>query len=203
MNNETRFQTRLVIIATAIICDTVLAAMWSESGPIAMALVGLLSSVLFLLLFRWEYIFVRKYKKKGDFSREYQKEWERIDGQRKLDEESKLDRILAYTRTTFIQLRFDEEDVHSICYQVEYFIRHGTADETCLNTIVKRSDVTQASLKNFAWNIGYQYGINRMATAAFVMKLFSQWFYNTEKLSVYRTLKTTGAHAICASTEII
>lgn len=204
MDEQKRLQFRLVFIATVVICITVIIATWSESGPIAMTFTGALSSVLFLLLLKWEDIFVRKYRHGKSLTREYRKDKERIYGQKQRDEEDKLERILAYTRSTFIRLEFDEDDVLTICRQVAHFVRYGTADEAELRIIPKKYDVTQASLKNFAWNIGFQYGISRMATATFVISVFEEWFYNTEKQSVYRTLKTTsGIHAIRASTEII
>lgn len=57
--------------------------------------------------------------------------------------------------------------------------------------------VTQISLKNFAWNIAFQYGLSSEATATFVIETFSEWFVNTSFETVRKNLRTTtGKHKI-------
>ena len=57
--------------------------------------------------------------------------------------------------------------------------------------------VTQISLKNFAWNIAFQYNLSSEATAMFVMETFSEWFVNTSFETVRKNLRTTsGKHKI-------
>ncbi len=135
-----------------------------------------------------------------DFSKIFRKESKEVESV----ENDKLEKILAYTRKSFIALQFNEDEVLFICHQVEHFIRYGTTDDSVMFTIDKKGNVTQASLKNFSWNIAYQYGISRAETTKFVMKVFCSWFANAEPHSVYSTLKTTtGSHAIEISTHII
>ena len=70
--------------------------------------------------------------------------------------------------------------------------------------IRKRSDVTQISLKNFAWNIANQYNINGDATAAFVFNTFNEWFSNTAIATIKKNLRTTtGRHKIEIDEKIL
>lgn len=57
--------------------------------------------------------------------------------------------------------------------------------------------VTQISLKNFAWNIAFQYNLSSEAAAMFVMETFSEWFVNSSFETVRKNLRTTsGKHKI-------
>lgn len=135
-----------------------------------------------------------------DFSKNFKKECEEAEA----IETDKLEKLLGYTRRTFIPLQFSEEDVLFICQQVEHFVRYGTIDASVQHLIEKKRNVTQTALKNFSWNIAYQYGIGRKETTFFVMTVFHSWFTNSEPSSIYKTLKTTtGAHAIEIDTNII
>ena len=135
-----------------------------------------------------------------DFSRIFRKE----SMEAEVIENGKLEKILAYTRKSFIALQFTEEEVLYVCHQVEHFIRYRETDDKALVTIARKGNVTQAALKNYSWNIAYQYGISRAETTKFVMTVFNAWFANAEPHSVYNTLKTsTGTHAIEIDTHII
>lgn len=138
------------------------------------------------------------------FNRDFSKVFRKESREAEVIENDKLEKILAYTRKSFISLQFCEEEVLYICHQVEHFVRYRTTDDKALITIAKKGNVTQAALKNFSWNIAYQYGISRAETTKFVMTVFNAWFANTEPHSVYNTLKTsTGTHAIEIDTHII
>ena len=138
------------------------------------------------------------------FNRDFSKIFKKESKEAEVIENDKLEKVLAYTRKSFIALQFSEEEVLYICHQVEHFIRYRTTDDKAIITIAKKGNVTQAALKNFSWNIAYQYGISRAETTKFVMTVFNVWFANTEPHSVYNTLKTsTGTHAIEIDTHII
>lgn len=63
--------------------------------------------------------------------------------------------------------------------------------------IKKHSAATQISLKNFAWNIAFQYNIGGDLTTNFVMTTFSEWFSNCTFETVRKNLRTTsGRHKI-------
>ena len=80
---------------------------------------------------------------------------------------------------------------------VRYFVRHKDVLKANALKISKKPEVTQASLKNFAWNIAFQYGIDGETTAIFVKATFGEWFSNTEISSIQKTLRNIrGSHAI-------
>ena len=59
-------------------------------------------------------------------------------------------------------------------------------------------------MKNFAWNIGYQYNIDSEVLAMFILNLFHSWFKNTEKETIRKTLRNTnGAYSIKIDENII
>jgi hypothetical protein len=63
--------------------------------------------------------------------------------------------------------------------------------------IKKHSSITQISLKNFAWNIAFQYNIGGDMTTSFVMATFAEWFANSTFDTVRKNLRTTtGRHKI-------
>ena len=58
-------------------------------------------------------------------------------------------------------------------------------------------NVTQIALKNFAWNIAFQYNISGDHAARFVIATFNEWFSNTTFATVRKNLRTTtGKHVI-------
>lgn len=70
--------------------------------------------------------------------------------------------------------------------------------------IKRRTTVTQISLKNFAWNIAFQYNISRDVTAQFVMQTFHEWFDNSTLDTIRKNLRTTtGNHKIKIDEQII
>lgn len=113
------------------------------------------------------------------------------------DEAEKLDKILAYTRGMFLPLGFDENELSQILNCVRYFALHKSVLKSDALNLRKRDNVTQASLKNFTWNIANQYSIDRDTAALFAKITFAEWFYNTELSSIKKTLRNpTGRHAI-------
>ena len=63
--------------------------------------------------------------------------------------------------------------------------------------IKEHSSLTQISLKNFAWNIAFQYNIGGDVTTSFVMATFAEWFTNSTFDTVRKNLRTTtGRHKI-------
>lgn len=128
--------------------------------------------------------------------REYLKQKER-------QEDEKLQAILQYTRNTFRQFDFNEEEIFQICECVRYFVTNRRVLTVNIH-IKRRTDVTQISLKNFAWNIAFQYNISRDITAQFVMQTFHEWFVNSTLDTIRKNLRTTtGKHKIKIDERII
>ena len=113
------------------------------------------------------------------------------------EEDEKLEKILSYTKETFMRMKFSQSEVSQILDCVRYFVRHKDVLKANALKISKKPEVTQASLKNFAWNIAFQYGIDGETTAIFVKATFGEWFSNTEISSIQKTLRNIrGSHAI-------
>ena len=131
------------------------------------------------------------------FHYEYQQEHQQYISQKEKEENEKLCAVLKYTRDTFQQLGFDESEIFQINECVRYFVTNRKVLSIKGIRIKKRMSVTQISLKNFAWNIAFQYGLSSEATATFVIETFSEWFVNTSFETVRKNLRTTtGKHKI-------
>ena len=137
------------------------------------------------------------------FHYEYQHEERQYLQQKEREEDEKLQAVLQYTRNTFRQFDFSEEEIFQICECVRYFVTNQQA--LCVNIHIKRrTDVTQISLKNFAWNIAFQYNISRDVTAQFVMQTFHEWFANSTIETIRKNLRTTmGNHKIRIDEKIL
>ena len=119
------------------------------------------------------------------------------------EEDEKLQAVLQYTRNIFKQFDFSEEEIFQICECVRYFVSNRQALSVNIH-IKRRTTVTQISLKNFAWNIAFQYNISRDVTAQFVMHTFHEWFANSTIDTVRKNLRTTtGKHKINIDENII
>lgn len=73
----------------------------------------------------------------------------------------------------------DETEIFQICECVRYFVANRRVLSMTEIHIKKHNSITQISLKNFAWNIAFQYNIGRDMTTSFVMATFSEWFANS------------------------
>ena len=137
------------------------------------------------------------------FHYEYQHEERLFLQQKEREEDEKLQAILQYTRNTFRQFDFSEEEIFQICECVRYFVTNRQALRINIH-IKRRTAVTQISLKNFAWNIAFQYNISRDVTAQFVMQTFHEWFTNSTIDTIRKNLRTTaGKHKIKIDEQII
>ena len=128
------------------------------------------------------------------FHYEYQHEERQYLQQKEREEDEKLQAVLQYTRNTFRQFDFAEEEIFQICECVRYFVTNRYALTTTSIRIKRRTAVTQISLKNFAWNIAFQYNISRDVTAQFVMQTFYEWFANSTIDTIRKNLRTTTGH---------
>lgn len=119
-------------------------------------------------------------------------------------DEIKLLRIDKYTRQVFQRLGFSEEEIYQVCECVRFFVCNQDVLTHTETRIKKRSSVTQIALKNFSWNIAFQYQISGDITAKFVVATFSEWFTNTSVETVKKNLRTTtGRHAIEIDEHIV
>ena len=138
------------------------------------------------------------------FHYEYQHEERQYLQQREKEEDAKLQVVLQYTRNTFRQFDFSEEEIFQICECVRYFVTNRQALSSASIRIKRRAAVTQISLKNFAWNIAFQYNISRDVTAQFVMQTFNEWFANSTLDTIRKNLRTTtGKHRIKIDEHIV
>ena len=146
------------------------------------------------------------------FHYEYQHEEQQYLQHKEREEDEKLQAVLQYTRNTFRQFDFNEEEIFQICECVRYFVTNQQAlnvnihikRRTAVIHIKRRTAVTQISLKNFAWNIAFQYNISRDVTAQFVMQTFREWFVNSTLDTIRKNLRTTtGKHKIKIDEHII
>ncbi len=137
------------------------------------------------------------------FHYEYLHEERQYLQQKEKEEDEKLQAVLQYTRNTFRQFDFSEEEIFQICECVRYFVTNRKALSANIH-IKRRTTVTQISLKNFAWNIAFQYNISRDITAQFVMQTFYEWFANSTFETIRKNLRTTtGKHKIKIDEHII
>ncbi len=131
------------------------------------------------------------------FHYEYQREQQQYQQQKEREEDEKLNVILKYTRDTFKRFDLDETEIYQICESVRYFVANRQVLSVTEIHIKKRSSLTQISLKNFAWNIAFQYNIGRDMTTSFVKATFAEWFANSTFDTVRKNLRTTtGQHKI-------
>jgi hypothetical protein len=131
------------------------------------------------------------------FHYEYQREQQQYQQQKEREEDIKLNAILRYTRDTFKRFDLDENEIFQICESVRYFVTNRQVLSATEIHIKKHTSLTQISLKNFAWNIAFQYNIGRDMTTSFVMATFSEWFVNSTFDTVRKNLRTTtGRHKI-------
>lgn len=138
------------------------------------------------------------------FHYEYQHEERQYIRQKEKKEDKKLQAVLQYTRNSFRQFDFSEEEIFQICECVRYFVINRQALTNTNIHIKRRVAVTQISLKNFAWNIAFQYNIGRDVTAQFVMHTFHEWFANSTIDTIRKNLRTTtGNHRIKIDEHIV
>ena len=137
------------------------------------------------------------------FHYEYQHEERQYLQQKERAEDEKLQAVLQYARNTFRQFDFSEEEIFQICECVRYFVTNRQALNVNIH-IKRRVSVTQISLKDFAWNIAFQYNISRDVTAQFAMQTFHEWFANSTIETIRKNLRTTtGKHKIKIDEHII
>ena len=138
------------------------------------------------------------------FHYEYQREQQQYQQQKEREEDEKLNVILKYTRDTFKRFDLDETEIYQICESVRYFVANRQVLSVTEIHIKKRTSLTQISLKNFAWNIAFQYNIGRDMTTSFVMATFAEWFANSTFDTVRKNLRTTtGRHKIEIDEKIL
>ena len=106
-------------------------------------------------------------------------------------DKEKLEKILKYTNLVLLPHGFSNEEMYQIVEAIKLLVQcNGVVN--CVSVNIKKNKLKQADLKNFAWNIGYQYDIDSEILALFVLNLFHAWFKNTEKDSIRKTLRTTS-----------
>ena len=131
------------------------------------------------------------------FHYECQREQQQYQQQKEKEDDEKLNAILKYTRDTFKRFDLDETEIFQICESVRYFATNRQVLSSTEIHIKKHTSLTQISLKNFAWNIAFQYNIGGDMTTSFVMATFSEWFTNSTFDTIRKNLRTTtGRHKI-------
>lgn len=118
-------------------------------------------------------------------------------------DKEKLENVLRYTRLVLLPHGFSDEELYQIEEAVKLLVQcNGVVNGVSVK--IEKNKLKQADLKNFAWNIGYQYNIDSEVLAMFVLNLFHSWFKNTERESIRKTLRnTTGKYSIEIDENII
>ncbi len=138
------------------------------------------------------------------FHQEYQYEQQQYVQRKEKADEARLQSVLKYTRDTFKSLDFEETEIFQLCECVRYFVTNKQPLTQTDIRIKRRTTVTQIALKNFAWNIAFQYNIGGDVTALFVMHTFNEWFANSTLETIRKNLRTTtGRHKIEINENII
>lgn len=89
-----------------------------------------------------------------------------------------LESILRYTRLVFLPHGFSDEELYQTEEAVKLLVQcNGIVN--CVSVKIAKNKLKQADLKNFVWNIGYQYNIDFEVLAMFILNLFYFWFKNT------------------------
>ena len=102
----------------------------------------------------------------------------------------KLEKIIRYTRLILLPHGFSNEEMYQIVEAIKLLVQcNGVVN--CVSVNIEKNKLKQADLKNFAWNIGYQYNVDSEILALFVLNLFHSWFKNTERDTIRKTLRTT------------
>lgn len=114
-----------------------------------------------------------------------------MEERRKAEDAERLEKVLRYTRQSFMELGLTDEELFQLNECVRLFCTERSVLSTPLIKIYKKPNIKQADIKNFAWNIGNVYGYPLDLTAQFVCATFPAWFANTERTTVERTLRTT------------
>ena len=131
------------------------------------------------------------------FHQEYQYEQQQYVQRKEKADEAKLQAVLKYTKDIFKSLDFEETEIFQLCECFRYFVTNKQPLSQTDIRIKRRATVTQIALKNFAWNIAFQYNIGGDTTALFVMHTFSEWFANSTLETIRKNLRTTtGRHKI-------
>ncbi len=125
------------------------------------------------------------------FHSEYRQEEQQYRQQKEKAEDEKMQAVMRYARETFRRLEFEEAEVYQICESVRYFVTHRQVLTQTDMRIKRKATVTQIDLKNFAWNIAFQYNIGGDVTAQFVMQTFNEWFANCTLDTIRKNLRTT------------
>lgn len=118
-------------------------------------------------------------------------------------EKEKLEKILRYTRLVLLPHGFSDEEMYQIEEAIKLLVQcNGIVN--CVSVKIEKNKLKQEDLKNFVWNIGYQYNIDIEVQALFVLNLFHSWFKNTEKDTIRKTLRNTnGRYSIEIDENII
>lgn len=138
------------------------------------------------------------------FHQEYQYEQQQYVQRKEKANEAKLQAVLKYTKDTFKNLDFEETEIFQLSECVRYFVTNKQPLTQTDIRIKRRASVTQIALKNFAWNIAFQYNLGGDATALFVMHTFNEWFANSTLETIRKNLRTTtGKHKIEINEKIM
>lgn len=136
------------------------------------------------------------------FHSQFEKSQEELAKEVIQQKELKLQKILQYPTDTFCRIGLIENETFQIRECVEYLVKNEKVLSLPDLRIERRPDITQISLKNFAWK--YQYKLPGQLAAQFVMTTFREWFADSTLYTVLKNLKTTsGNHAIPIDTHIL
>ena len=102
--------------------------------------------------------------------------------------QTKLEKILNYTKQTMVAY-MNEEDLNRLC---AYIVEYSSGDTLQKISPVKvDSQLKSIDIMHFGWNIGKAFGIKRIHTATFIKNVFAHTLCDLEISTIERKMSNT------------
>lgn len=102
--------------------------------------------------------------------------------------QEKLDKVIAYTKQTFVSY-LDEAGLNRLCgYVAEYYLSNSLPK---VEPIKVDSQLKSIDIMHFGWNIGKAFGKPRLQTATFIKKVFAHTLRDSEVSTIERKMSHT------------
>ena len=102
--------------------------------------------------------------------------------------QSKLDRVLDYTRQTLVAY-MSEEELNRLCGYITEYSLGDTPRE--VSPVSVDSALKRIDLMHFGWNIGKAFGKRRIHTATFIKRVFAYALRDIEVSTIERKMSHT------------
>lgn len=106
--------------------------------------------------------------------------------------QEKLDKVIAYTKQTFVSY-LDEVGLNRLCgYVAEYYLSDSLPK---VEPIKVDSQLKSIDIMHFGWNIGKAFGKPRLQTATFIKKVFTHTLRDSEVSTIERKMSHTESES--------